>query len=256
MNEDQPVRPANIANIVAINQGHRPLTMDEPRAPAIDATGLAAGVDEGWMVVDTRSTAAFGAGHVPGSYNLQLTSSEFEQRVGWIVAPEIPMILVLEGEELIGDALRKLVFVGLDSRVQGYLGGGFRSWLGAGRPHATLEQISVHQLQAALAQANGNGANMLALDVREPAEWDVGHIEGAHMMSFKVLEAGLDGVGVKRDDQVSVLCASGVHSSAACSILLRHGYRHVHNVTGGMGAWTAAKLPMVDAAGRALGGDG
>ncbi|MCS5701833.1 MAG: rhodanese-like domain-containing protein, partial [Acidobacteria bacterium] len=42
---------------------------------------------------------------------------------------------------------------------------------------------------------------------------------------------------------VAVLCAGGIRSSTACSILLRNGYRRVYNVTGGMGAWTAANLP-------------
>ena len=40
-------------------------------------------------------------------------------------------------------------------------------------------------------------------------------------------------------------CAGGIRSSTACSILQRNGYEHVHNLTGGMAAWKAARLPMV-----------
>ena len=41
MNTDQPPRPANIENIVAINQGRRPLTMDPPRARPLGADEFA-----------------------------------------------------------------------------------------------------------------------------------------------------------------------------------------------------------------------
>ena len=51
--------------------------------------------------------------------------------------------------------------------------------------------------------------------------------------------------GLGPGDAVAVVCASGVRSSTACSILLRNGYQRVHNVTGGMGAWNAAALPTV-----------
>lgn len=51
-------------------------------------------------------------------------------------------------------------------------------------------------------------------------------------------------------DHVSVICAAGARSSTACGVLLRNGFRRVRNVAGGMGAWAAAGLPMVDATGE------
>jgi hydroxyacylglutathione hydrolase len=101
--------------------------------------------------------------------------------------------------------------------------------------------MSVNELQRALAQGNG----MRVLDVREPDEWNDGHVQGAASMSFKVLEQHLADIGIETDEQVAVMCAGGIRSSTACSILLRNGYRRVHNVTGGMSAWKAAELPTV-----------
>lgn len=241
MCENQSTRPANIVEIVAINQGKSPLTMDEPRAPALAPQAFSELIAAGHMVIDTRDSAAFGGGHIPGAFNVKMTSPEFEQRVGWVVPLEVPMLLVLDGDGLERSALHKLAFLGLDSRVKGFLAGGMGAWMGTGMPHDALPQISVHELREHLAAGGG----MRAFDVREEAEWDEGHIEGASSMSFKVLGDHLDEIGIGPVDEVAVVCASGVRSSTACSILLRNGYEKVCNVTGGMSAWNAARLPTV-----------
>lgn len=241
MTDGQPTRPANILQIVAINQGQAPLTMGEPTAPALGHDDFAERMAGGQVVIDTRVPAGFGAGHVPGAYNIKLASPEFEQRIGWVAPAEAPLLLVLEAAAALPTALHKLAFVGLDSRVQGFLAGGMDAWSAAGKPQETLAQISVSELQRALEGGNG----MRVLDVREPDEWHQGHVRGAATMSFKVLEQHLADIGVAPHEEVAVMCAGGVRSSTACSILLRHGYRGVHNVTGGMGAWRAASLPTV-----------
>ncbi len=241
MCEGQPSRPANVLEIIAINQGRSPLTMDEPAAPALAPQAFSELIAAGHMVIDTRDVAAFGGGHIPGAFNFKMASPEFEQRVGWVVPLETPMLLVLDGDGLASAALRKLAFIGLDSRVKGFLAGGMGAWTAAGAPQSTLAQISVSELQRHLS----NGGGMSVLDVREDAEWDEGHIEGASQMNFKVLDEHLGDIGMGPADSLSVVCGGGVRSSTACSILLRHGYARVHNVTGGMGAWSAADLPTV-----------
>ena len=248
MNADQPARPANIANIVAINQGHRPLTMEEPAAPALPVAAFAARAAEGAIVVDTRSTAAFGGGHVPGAYHVHLTNAEFEQRVGWITPPDVPMLLMLDRDADIARALHALAFVGLDRRVLGYLAGGIGAWMAAGRPLETLPQMTVYQLHEQLRGANG----LRTLDVREPSEFAAGHLDGARFMNYKLLAWQADGLDLDPGEPIAVVCEGGVRSSTACSLLLRRGYRKLRNVTGGMSAWAAAGLPMVDGNGRAV----
>ncbi len=241
MNEGQPVRPANILHIVAINQGKAPLTMQEPTAPPLPPRQVQDLLDDGRVAVDTRSSADFGSGHIPGAYNLQVGSDEFEQRFGWVVPLEAPAVLVAADKPSVRRALHKLAFVGLDQRIEGILRGGMGAWIAAGLPQATVPQIAVNELQELL-QHNGD---MRTLDVREPDEYEDGHIEGAASMSFKVLEQNLEDLGIDRDEPVAVVCAGGVRSGTASSILQRNGYRRVHNVTGGMTAWKAARLPVV-----------
>jgi len=248
MNQDQPVRPANIVNIVAINQGKKPLTMDEPHTSVLSPQKVSNLIGEGCIVIDTRSEAAFGAGHIPGAYNIQLTSAEFEQRVGWVTPLEVPMILVLESDADIQKALNALAFLGLDQRVRGLLVGGMKAWVNAGFPHTTVPQLSVTQLNEHLK----NGLNMQVLDVRETSEWDDGHIEQAHYMNYKFLRDQIEQLTVAPNQHISVVCAGGLRSSTACSILLMNGYKHIYNVTGGMTSWSAAGLPMVDGAGNVV----
>ena len=96
----------------------------------------------------------------------------------------------------------------------------------------------------------GSNTQMHVLDVRETSEWDAGHIDGAHYMNYKFLGDKLDQLAIKPTDNISVMCAAGMRASTACSILAMNGYTHINNVTGGMNAWTAAGLPMVDNAGE------
>jgi hydroxyacylglutathione hydrolase len=245
MNADQPARPANIANIVAINQGRRPLTMDVPTAPALTLDAFDARRAAGAVVVDTRSTAAYAAGHVPGVYHVHVTNAEFEQRVGWLAPPDAPILLVVERTADVERALHALAFVGLDARVEGYLKGGLRTWIAAGRPMAMLPQITVHELRDRLEAANGQRT----LDVREAAEWHVFHIDGASHLTYKEIADRIDELGFPSDDPIAVVCEGGVRSSTACSLLEIRGYRNLANVAGGMAAWNAAGLPTVDAAG-------
>jgi len=167
MCEGQPSRPANILEIVAINQGKSPLTMGEPTAPALSPQEFSALVDGGHVVVDGRDSAAFGGGHVPGALNIKVASPEFEQRLGWVVPLDKPILLVLDRDAALRTALRKLAFLGLDSRVEGFLAGGLGAWTAAGMPQSTLRQISVTELQQELC----NGGDMRVLDVREDDEF-------------------------------------------------------------------------------------
>jgi len=225
-------------NIVAINQGRKPCTMVDPHPPILTAAAASERLAAGRLALDVRPHQPYGAAHVPGSYNVDATSGSFEQSVGWILPPDAPLVLVVENEDDVRAATRKLAFVGLDSRVEGGLT--LAAWRAAGRDVAGLEQIDVTGLMRALAQDD-----VQLLDVRDADEWAVGTIDTATLTSFKHLPAELDRLTLSPDRPVAVFCAGGMRSSTACSILLRRGFREVYNVTGGMGAWREAGLPVV-----------
>ena len=251
MQDDQPLKPANILNIVATNQGIRPLTATIPKAKPLSPARIKELAAEGHVIVDTRSSAEFGAGHISGAYNVQMSSSEFEQRVGWVVEDDTPIILVTKSDAEAQQCIYNMAFIGLDQSVAGYLDGGIDGWMNAGEAVQTVPQIDVHTLKYTLS-VNG----LQVLDVRDSEEWDEGHIKGAHLMTYTSMARQLnipgqiDTLTLNREQSIAVTCATGKRSSTAISMLLQNGYKHLYNVTGGMEAWEKAGFPMLDGAGN------
>lgn len=89
-------------------------------------------------------------------------------------------------------------------------------------------------------------ADAHVLDVREPDEWEAGHIDGALHIPLAEVPARL-GELVEQDDLL-VVCRSGGRSGRAVAWLRQNGVDAI-NVAGGMGAWATASRPMVSETG-------
>jgi glyoxylase-like metal-dependent hydrolase (beta-lactamase superfamily II)/rhodanese-related sulfurtransferase len=190
----------------------------------------------GHLVVDTRPASQFGNGHIPGSLNIGL-AGQFASWAGSLLKPEVPLLIVAEDFDSVRDARTRLARVGLE-KVSGYLRDGVLAWHEAGLPLATIEQISVEELQHRIEEKSVE----TIIDVRRAPEWDAGHIEGAvHLPLNHLTESALS---LNRDAKTAVLCAGGYRSSIACSLLQQLGFRNISNVVGGMTAWNNAKLAI------------
>lgn len=75
------------------------------------------------------------------------------------------------------------------------------------------------------------------LDVREPQEFEMGHIEGATLIPLGSLPEHL--AEVPKDKPVVVVCRSGNRSGRAAAFLKEQGFTNIENLTGGMMAWSA-----------------
>ena len=58
------------------------------------------------------------------------------------------------------------------------------------------------------------------------------------------LEAKLGSVVKNKTAPLILVCASGTRSRRAVAIAKKLGYENAHSLTGGMGAWRAASLPV------------
>ena len=193
--------------------------------------------DGSHVVIDLRDQLAFGAGHVPGALGIGVDGS-LSTWAGWLVPYDKPLLLVAADPADVERGVRALVRVGLDG-VEGWLEGGMESWRQQGSRVDTLPQLSVQELATELAA--GNGAAPTVLDVRAASEWEQGHVAGArHLMGGFVPEK-LDRVPA---EPLAVFCGSGYRSTAVASFLRRAGRQNVINVTGGVGAWKRAGLPL------------
>ena len=87
------------------------------------------------------------------------------------------------------------------------------------------------------------------VDVREPEEWQHGHIGGAVPAPRGLLEFFADPTSPRHKDALDprrrtiVLCASGARASLAALTLKTMGYEDVAILDGGLKAWTEAGLP-------------
>ena len=79
------------------------------------------------------------------------------------------------------------------------------------------------------------------LDVREPEEWQAGHIAGSQHIPLGQLRERLS--DVPRDQTILTVCRHGNRSEAAARGLRTLGYT-VENLEGGVTAWTQAGLPL------------
>jgi rhodanese-related sulfurtransferase len=87
---------------------------------------------------------------------------------------------------------------------------------------------------------------LTVLDVREPVEWQHGHIEGAVHIPLSTLPVRL---GELPAAQTLVVCKVGGRSAQAVMWLQQQGVDAV-NLAGGMIDWADAGRPMVSETGR------
>ena len=86
------------------------------------------------------------------------------------------------------------------------------------------------------------------LDVREPYEWEAGHIDGAVHIPLAQVMAGQEQGRLDSERPVVVVCKTGNRSELASVMLQARGFK-AENFEGGTEAWVAAGLPIVAADG-------
>ena len=85
-----------------------------------------------------------------------------------------------------------------------------------------------------------NRDDALIVDVREPGEYQAGHILGAKNTPLERLgETELK----RKDKPVIVYCESGERAPKAAALLRKRGYDRAVSLQGGLGAWKQAGLP-------------
>jgi rhodanese-related sulfurtransferase len=90
-----------------------------------------------------------------------------------------------------------------------------------------------------------NRSHAIVIDVRDDAEFASGHIADAKHIPLSSLPERLNELKKYKDKTVLVNCQRGMRSAKACDILRKAEFTQLHNLQGGLEAWTAAKLPLV-----------
>jgi adenylyltransferase/sulfurtransferase len=86
-----------------------------------------------------------------------------------------------------------------------------------------------------LADRLNRGEKIRLVDVREPHELAISHIEGAQNLPLGMLAAHLGELDSAQE--IVLFCKSGTRSARALELLLSAGFRKVKNLQGGINAW-------------------
>lgn len=196
-------------------------------------------VHEGAWILDTRSAIDFTPGFVPGAINIGL-DGRFAEWAGSLLPFDQPLVLITEeGKE--EETVLRLARVGFD-KVKGYLKGGIPSWTAAGKPTDLIIDVTAEEL----AMDIPFDQKLQVIDVRKMAEFDAGHVKGAHLFPLNELRDPLIMAQVDEDKNLYVHCAGGYRSVIACSLMKREGFHNLRNILGG---WSEMKnenrIPIV-----------
>ncbi len=83
----------------------------------------------------------------------------------------------------------------------------------------------------------------LLLDVREPWEYGLCHIEGSQLMPMGSVPTRLNELDLARE--TVVICHHGVRSYHVARLLEHSGFTNVINLTGGVDAWAKEADPTM-----------
>jgi adenylyltransferase/sulfurtransferase len=86
-----------------------------------------------------------------------------------------------------------------------------------------------------LAERLAGGEAIQLLDVREPHELEISHLEGARLIPLGQLAARLS--ELDSAEEMVVFCKGGTRSARALELLASAGFRKVKNLKGGINAW-------------------
>ncbi len=105
-----------------------------------------------------------------------------------------------------------------------------------------FQQITVAEAKVLIAE-NENNPIFTILDVRTPAEYESGHIEGAHLRDFYDLDFEEQLDSLHKDRVYLVYCQAGFRSGLSYEMLQELGFNTVYDMLGGMNAWNADNCP-------------
>ena len=99
-------------------------------------------------------------------------------------------------------------------------------------------QITPIEVQHKLAE---HDPRFVLIDVRDPHEWEIAHIDGAKLIPLPDLPARMNELDTR--DEIVLQCRTGVRSMKALGLLRDSGFTRLKNLTGGIHAWAEEVEP-------------
>lgn len=190
------------------------------------------------LILDTRTASEFAKGFIPNSINIGLESN-FASWVGELITDiKQPILLIAESNEKVDEAIIRLSRVGYDYAI-GYLDGGFKSWVNAGKKTDRVHRITAEQLEN-----HYKKEHLILIDVRKESEFQSEHLVDAVNIPLNVLNDHL--AEFPKEVPFILHCAGGYRSMIAASILKQRGFDNFVDVIGGFSAIKNTSLPKTN----------
>ncbi len=203
-----------------------PDALDESAVPEITPDQVTAHVASGGAILDGRDRESFAAGHLPGALGIELGDS-FAPWAGWLLEFNVPVVLVLEADQDARTAAVELGRIGFE-RVVGVLRG-VEGWTAGGDELVACRTASIGALGAALDQ----NPDTQVIDVRDPMEWESGHLDGSLHCYVPDLRQGLP-MAIDPAKPVWLVCRTGNRASIAAGLVERYGAKPTVVTKGGV----------------------
>jgi glyoxylase-like metal-dependent hydrolase (beta-lactamase superfamily II)/rhodanese-related sulfurtransferase len=226
-------QPPNFKAIVELNRGELLTEGVElmPLTPRQIEQRQAAGA----LVVDVRTDLQFDEAHIPGAICIPALHAGFGTRLAWLAERDQETLLVGRDDLDARHAGVLAEAVGI-RKLGGYLSGGMTQWRNELRPVHRIERLPLERLPE-------HRGSIQILDVREQSERDDGYIPGSLFTPWHDLDHLPD--GMRADQPVATVCASGERAAVAASLLQRYGAEDViHVVDGGVPKWERLGHPL------------
>ena len=103
----------------------------------------------------------------------------------------------------------------------------------------TGSTITPRELRALL----DSGKRLALIDVREPVEWDINHIDGAQLIPKSLISSGEGLARLPHDRKAVLYCKTGVRSAEALAEVKKAGFADAVHLQGGIVAWAEQMQP-------------
>ena len=105
---------------------------------------------------------------------------------------------------------------------------------------AQITEVTPQQVKA----DKDAGKPVILLDVRDPAEFDAGHLPKAMNISRGLLEFKIGMMLPDKNAYIVVYCRTDARSALATAVMQEMGYTNVRNMKGAFKAWGEAGYPI------------
>ena len=225
--EGQPAAPEYFSYDAMLNRQDRPLLDEHADVESLTLDEVLEVQRGGAVVLDTRPSIDYVAGHLRGSVHAGL-DTRFAEFAGSVIATDVDIVIAGDPDTTT-EAKVRLSRIGFD-RVIGALSDLARHL--AEQPDLAARASGLTATQ--LAERRTSLPDLQIVDVRNPGETALGLIAGALALPLPTLRARLADLDASRP--VAVYCAGGVRCVIAASLLEQAGFPDVSYVMGGYDA--------------------